>query len=105
MDYADIGLVNKSENRLISLPNGVRYANDVVKICLAWKYGIVKDKFKVFEFQSVQEYTFHMWVNGNKSVDEIIRELTRQKKNRVIFRQVGDIVRSYNIFLLQQCIN
>ena len=80
IDYADTVLDNKSEyNRLISLPNGVEYANDVVKISLAWKYGIIKDKFKVFEFPSIQDYTFHMWVNGNKSMDEIIRELTRQK--------------------------
>ena len=69
-------LINYATNFLTSIVSD----NDRLKICLAWRYGIVDDKFtaSAFGYNSIQECVIHMLSNG-KDMETIIHELTRKK--------------------------
>ncbi len=53
-------------------------SSDVMKICLAWKYGIINDEYEVYGFKSMQSYVVHMLQMGH-TMSYVINELTRGK--------------------------
>lgn len=77
--YADM-FFNKPEEFDKIKTSSVSEWEDTIKICLAWKYGIINDKFRTtaFEINSIQQLVIEMWKRGN-SINTIITELTREK--------------------------
>jgi hypothetical protein len=78
-DYANKFFANPEEYNQIKLVSESEW-EDIFKICLGWKYGIINDKFRagIHGINSIQELVIYLWKKGN-SMDDIVKELTREK--------------------------
>lgn len=109
-NYADKFFNKPGEHDGIKLVSE-RDWEDTFKICLAWKYGVIKDKYRSTAFgifdsamaaaklllkagiNCIQEMIVKMWKDGN-SMDEIIQQLT-EKMNKEDKDRYGPNARKY----------